>query len=201
MPQDYLDPFLIEKIRDGDNKAFKVVMDQLHTPLASMAKRLLFNVQDVEDVIAEAFLKLFIQRVKMESISNVEGFLHITVKNLCIDLLRAKQRQQGAQNLLPVRTQRPEQAGRETEADHNLLLAELSYWVHLTLQGMPEHFRIAYQLRVLEKTPMAEVCLQLGVTEKTAREYVNRARKEVCGALISKGLFICLIIWVLKTFL
>lgn len=198
MEQEYLDPLLIEKIRDGDNQAFKVIMDHLHERLAALAFQLLSHRENVEDAIAQGFLKLFEHRDEMESISHVEGFLHETIRNLCLDMLKKDQRRRKLWELRPAWVARSEQTTRENEADFKVLRAELAYFLWAEVGKLPAHLRMAYRLSVLEKVPTKEVAAQLGVSERTVRTYVQQATEELYAAAVSKGLHILLIIFLLR---
>jgi RNA polymerase sigma-70 factor (ECF subfamily) len=195
-----LDPHLIDGIRLGEDRAFKIVMDRLHPKLASMAYQLLFHYENVQDAVAHGFLKLFEHRKEMESISNVEGFLYKTVRHKCLDLLKMNSTRQRKLQDLPLGwAATVDQAGKEHEADHKVIMADLVYLLHAAMEKMPEHVQLAFQWRTLEKMPMAEVSLRLGVTEKTALGYVNQAKKIICGDLVSNGVSMYLILWLLKT--
>ncbi|HVW60478.1 MAG TPA: sigma-70 family RNA polymerase sigma factor [Puia sp.] len=198
MKQEYLDPLLIGKIRDGDNQAFKVIMDHLHERLAALAFQLLSHRENVEDAIAQGFLKLFEKREEMESISHVEGFLHETIKNLCLDMVRKDQRRKKLWELRPAWVARSEQTTQENEADYKVLKAELAYCIQSALDKMPEQWRAAYQLYIVDKMTAKEVGEQLGVSDQTVRKYAQLAAGEIYAAAISKGLHILLILLLLR---
>lgn len=198
MKQEYLDPLLIGKIRDGDNQAFKVIMDHLHERLAALAFQLLSHRENVEDAIAQGFLKLFERREEMESISHVEGFLHETIKNLCLDMVRKDQRRKKLWELRPAWVARSEETTQENEADYKVLKAELAYCIQSALDRMPEQWRTAYQLYIVDKMTAKEVGEHLGVSDQTVRKYAQLAAGEIYAAAISKGLHILLILLLLR---
>ena len=71
MEQEYLDPLLIERIRDGENQAFRLVWDQLQHRLATMAYQYLRHYEDAEDAVAHGYSQLFEHRQEIESISHL----------------------------------------------------------------------------------------------------------------------------------
>ena len=198
MKQEYSDPLLIGKIRDGDNQAFRVIMDHLHERLAALAFQLLSNRENAEDAIAQGFLRLFERREEMESIGHVEGFLHETIKNVCLDMVRKDQRRRKLWELRPAWVARSGQTTQENEADFKVLKAELAYFLWSEVGKLPMHLRKAYRLNVLEKVPAKEVAAQLGVSERTVRTYVQQATDELYAAAVKKGLHILLIFCLLK---
>jgi RNA polymerase sigma-70 factor (ECF subfamily) len=198
MEQELLDPLLIEKIRDGDNQAFKIIRDRLYDRLAAMARKLVSRSEDAEDAIAHGFLQLFVHREKMESLNHIEGFLHDTVRHKCQDILLKDQRRKKLWELRPPWVARSEQTARENEADYKVLGAELAYFLWAEVGKLPTHLRMAYRLTVLEKVPVKEVAVQLGVSERTVRTYVNQAAEELYAIAVRKGLHILLILCLLK---
>lgn len=196
MEQAYSDPLLIQRIRDGENQAFKTVMEHLHARLAGMARQLLPAKEDAEDAVAHGFLRLFEHRHKIESISHIEGFLHDTVKHKCLELQEKGRRRKMLWDKRPAWMARSERS--EQEADQRVLKAELTYCIQAELDKMPEHWRKAYQLHVVEKMTAGEVAALMGVSERTVRTYAQQAAGQIYASVISKGLHILLIFFVLK---
>ena len=196
MEQAYSDPLFIQRIRDGENQAFKLVMEHLHARLAGMARQLLSDKEDAEDAVAHGFLKLFEHREKIESITHVEGFLHDTVRNKCLEVQEKGKRRKMLWERRPAWMARSERS--EQEADHRVLKAELTYCIQSALDQMPEHWRKAYQLYVVEKMTAGEVAALMDVSERTVRTYAQQAAGQIYASVISKGLHILLILFLLK---
>ncbi|MDO6433024.1 RNA polymerase sigma factor [Flavitalea sp. BT771] len=198
MEQEYADPLLIEKIRRGENQAFKVVMDMLKDRLAVMAYALLSHHQNAEDAVAHGFFKLFQHREKMESMQHVEGFLHDTVQHKCLEGRRKDRRRKELWALRPAWMARSEAAEKGGEADQKVLKSELVYCIQSALDRMPAQWREAYQLYIVEDRKAREVADRMGISEQTVRQYAHRAAGEIYGEAVSKGLHILLILWILK---
>ena len=72
-----------------DAESFKRMFLPCHAKLYGVACRLLENAEDAEDLIQEAYLKLWSKREELTLISNPEAFAVTLVKNMCFDLLRS----------------------------------------------------------------------------------------------------------------
>lgn len=70
-----------------DAESFKNEFLPYHRKLYSVAYRLLENAADAEDLVQEAYLKLWDKREGLMVISNPEAFSVTLVKNMCFDLL------------------------------------------------------------------------------------------------------------------
>ncbi|TXH21620.1 MAG: RNA polymerase sigma-70 factor [Chitinophagaceae bacterium] len=75
---------------NGDEAAFKVVYQSYRYRVYEYAKKWLNDSSEVEDVTAETFIKLWNKRSHFENYENIVGFLFVTVKNACFDILRHK---------------------------------------------------------------------------------------------------------------
>ena len=70
-----------------DAESFKKEFLPYHRKLYCIAYRLLENAADAEDLVQEAYLKLWDKREGLAIISNPEAFSVTLVKNMCFDLL------------------------------------------------------------------------------------------------------------------
>lgn len=73
-----------------DETAFKIIYQRYRYRVYEYAKKWLNDTDEIEDVISETFIKLWHRRKKLESYENIVGFLFLTVKNACLDILRHK---------------------------------------------------------------------------------------------------------------
>lgn len=82
-----------------DAESFKREFLPYHRKLYLVACKLLENAADAEDLVQEAYLKLWDKREGLALISNPEAFSVTLVKNMCFDLLRSKKYMQNKQNI------------------------------------------------------------------------------------------------------
>jgi RNA polymerase sigma factor (sigma-70 family) len=128
----------------------------------------------------------------------LEGFLHTTVRNFCIDTLRKKGRRQELLEVWLRWTGQADQASRESEADHKVIFAELTYCIQSTIDRMPRRYQEAYRLYILENKTAKEAGKVLGISDQTVREDVSRVLEQINTELLRRGLHITLMIWALK---
>ena len=72
-----------------DAESFKKEFLPFHRKLYHIAFRLLENEADAEDLVQEAYLKLWDKRDGLAIISNPEAFSVTLIKNMCFDMLRS----------------------------------------------------------------------------------------------------------------
>lgn len=78
-----------KRIQPMNATCFKTRFLPLHRKLYSTAFHLLENADDAEDVVQEAYAKLWDRRETLYGVENDEAFCVTLVKRLCFDLLRS----------------------------------------------------------------------------------------------------------------
>ena len=82
------DQKLLNSFNKGDEAAFKTVYHRYRYRVYEYARKWLSETQDAEDVTADTFIKLWNKKHDFESFENITGFLLVTARNSCIDILR-----------------------------------------------------------------------------------------------------------------
>src|ERR1700752_5412458 len=82
---------VLARARQGDEDAFRVLVEQHSRSVFRLAYRLTGNEQDAEDVVQESFLRAYRQLGRFEARANFGTWLYRIVANCAVDLLRSKQ--------------------------------------------------------------------------------------------------------------
>lgn len=72
-----------------DASEFKKIFLPCHKKMYRVAFSILNNSQDAEDIVQEAYLKLWKKRDELTCINSPEAFCVILVRNLCMDFIRS----------------------------------------------------------------------------------------------------------------
>jgi len=86
----------IELFRQGKPGAAKSIFNQLQPGLVCYAMKFVGEKHPAEDIVSEAFLKIWERRGKFKSFSVLKSYLYTTVRNDSINWLKANQRSQVA---------------------------------------------------------------------------------------------------------
>ena len=84
---------IMVSFREGDKEAFRWVYDKMARPLTFFVENIIHSLVDSEDIVANAFYKLFHARAGMKSFEHVKRWLYVIVRNEAIDHLRLKNKQ------------------------------------------------------------------------------------------------------------
>ncbi len=163
---------------EGDQLAGEFEAQRTH--LRAVAYRMLGSVNEADDALQEAWLRL--SRSDPGSIDNLAGWLRTVVARVCLDMLRARR----ARREEPLGPHLPEpiissEAGVDPE--HEALLSDavgLALLVVLDTLGPAE--RLAFVLHDLFAVPFDEIAPIVGRSPDATRQLASRARRRVRGA-------------------
>ncbi len=167
---------LMARLRARDAGAFRMLVDRHMSVLLGVARRILRDEAEAEDVVQEAFVKLWQSGAGLEiGDAGVRPWLRRVVTNQCIDRIRAGRR-------TDVTDQIPEQPVPATQLT-SLAENDLSARVTFALQQLPERQRQALALFHFEGLSQNEVAAALAVSDEAVESLLSRARRTLRGAL------------------
>lgn len=179
---------LIRKINEGDAPSFQKLFDAYSDFLFSFARRFV-EYQDAEDIVAEAFLKVWKNRKELKPLGNFKGYLTKTVQNACIDLLRTEKYRNSSQQNLAILT--------ETE-DRDFELAQLKAEVYAQIaeevDKLPKQTKLILEMAFLKGLKNAEIAKELNLSEQTIRNTKTNGLAKLRVAFQKRPLFILFLI-------
>lgn len=74
---------LVLQVRNGDEQAFKTVFDLFNKRLLYLATEIVSDTAIAEDIVQDAFVKLWCRRENFTDLLSIKAFLYLCVKNSC----------------------------------------------------------------------------------------------------------------------
>ncbi len=180
----------IRRVLSGDTNAFEALVSEYETNAYRLALRTLGSAEDAEDVTQEAFLKAYRSLESFRLDSSFSVWLYRIVSNLCLDLLRRRQRR--PESSLSVEDDEGEES--ELEVPDESLSPEKLLEQKLTreavqrgLAALPDDYRQILLLRELEGLSYEEIGAALSLEAGTVKSRIFRARKKLCAFLLRDG--------------
>ena len=150
---------------------FKERFLPLHPRLYRLAFSFMENSGDAEDVLQEAYIKLWTKRNDLASIENAEAFCVTLVRNLCIDRLRSlKSSRDGQANELDT------DPTADSPEDNAISRDELSL-VKKLIDRLPDNQRRVLRLYGIKEYSLKEIEEITGFSSVNVRVLLSRARK------------------------
>jgi len=133
---------------------------------------LLENEADAQDIVQEAYLKMWNKREGLTMISNPEAFSVTLVKNMCFDLLRSGKYllQKQCVELAAIQEQSQSDRSEEKEQAHR---------IRQIIATLPEPQQQIITLRDIRECSYEEIEKITGLSAVNIRVILSRARKKI----------------------
>ncbi|MEZ0609070.1 RNA polymerase sigma factor [Fibrella sp. WM1] len=157
-----------------DLQAFKQRILPVQNRLFRLATMFLRNREDAEDALQDVLLRLWSNRQQLDTYQSVEALAVQMTKNLCLDRLKAHDRQKGVDNadLGSVATDQLS-PHRQTE------LADSATQLRRLIDQLPDTQKLVLHLRDVEEYSFEEIEQVTGLPINTIRVTLSRARQRL----------------------
>ena len=176
----YVETRLAKLARNGDRRAFSELVDLYKDKIFHLAYRMLYNVEEAEDVVQETFLRVYSNLHRFDENQKFSTWIYRIGTNLCIDRLRRRKQtysldaevseNEGADwySMLPSDDRTPE---------GELILSETQEQVRKAIDALPEKYKSAVILRYLHDMSLQEISEILNMPVTTVKTRVHRGRE------------------------
>ncbi len=178
---------VVARARAGDREAFRAIMQRCNQRLFRIARGVMGDDAEAEDVLQEAYAKGFAAIAGFRGEAGVATWLTRIVLNEAHSRLRARRptveveaietAQEGAQVLAFPNMARSE----DPEAD--AARAQIRRILEHAVDDLPEAFRLVFILREVEELSVEETARHLGLKPETVKTRLHRARARLRAAL------------------
>ena len=167
---------LLARVAAGDSEAFRGLVDRHLPTVLAIARRMLRDDAEAEDVAQETMLRLWRNAAGLElGPHGVRPWLRRVASNLCIDRVRARRNTTVVEEV-------PEESAPPSQVRH-IAERELGARVDAALQALPERQRLAITLFHYEGMSQIEVGEVLGISDEAVESLLARARRTLKVAL------------------
>ena len=170
------DDVLIARFAAGDRVAARVLTARHAPRVLALARRMLRDEAEAEDVAQEAMLRLW--RIAPDwrpGEAKVSTWLHRVVANLCIDRLRKRKRLTDAAP--------PEVEDETPSALARMAQAERGEALRAALDGLPDRQRQAVLMRHFAEMSNPEIAARLDLSVEAVESLIARGRRGLAKAL------------------
>ena len=173
---DATDNDLVERVRGGDDEAFRVLVERHSRAIYRAAYRITGNAADADDVVQEAFLRAYRAAGSFDARASFTTSLHRIAINCALDLIDSRKRRDQRINddhdLSLIST-------HDASPDRIVLGSEMQRAIAAAMSGLTGNERTAFVLRHFEGMPLEEIGQILGTRLNATKNTVFRAVKKL----------------------
>lgn len=188
---DSSDEMLVAGARAGDAAAFDALVTRHQDRVYRLARRLLGDASDAQDVLQETFLQVYRKLDTFRGESKFSTWLYRVATNAALMHRRWRERHpaESLEVYLPAfddsghHARRDVDYSRAARADEILEQRQLAEAAMAALERLPEIYRSVFVLRDLEELSTAETAELLDIEPAAVRQRLHRARLMLRGYL------------------
>lgn len=164
-----IDHDLFRRVKTGDMVAFNSLVDRYRNRLMNVIGRMPISREGAEDIIQEAFLRVYQHRDSFDFKHCFSTWLYTIALNLARNELRKKKRYK-FYDIFDLQNKEV-----ETAVDPKIP-SNLGPALELAINSLPDKYKTAFMLRDIDELPYDEIARILSVPLGTVKSRVNRAR-------------------------
>jgi len=176
---DHDDASVIRRCREGDERAYRELVQRFQRPVFAVAFRMVRSAEDAEDITQETFVRVFRALDRYDPARSFEAWLFTITTRLAIDLMRRRR-------VRPVSLSRQDpESGEERTLDiedpglgpeETTSHAEEERHAKDLIDSLPAHYRIVVMLRHQQDLSYEEIAEVLSLPLGTVKARIHRAR-------------------------
>jgi RNA polymerase sigma-70 factor (ECF subfamily) len=182
------DAQLVQLARQRDGAAFRVILQRHNRRLYRMARAVVLNDSEAEDVVQEAYVRAFTSLDQFRGDASLATWLSRIVLNEALGRLR---RRRPTVDLETIENRPPSQAQvipfplatPQLDPERTMAQREIQRLVEQAIDDLPEAFRIVLVARIIEGMSVEETAELFGLRGETVKTRLYRARALLKEAL------------------
>ena len=167
---------IINKVKKGDQRAFRLLVEQHQKYAYNLAFRLLCDEEEARDAVQDSFIKIWQKITDYKIELKFTTWMYKIVTNTAIDRLRSIKRLNLVQlEDVSEKLEKMNEQGFENQMDNK----ETGQLIRLISEGLPQKQRLVFVLRDIQGLGSAEVENILSLPETSIKSNLYHARKMI----------------------
>lgn len=168
----------LNSFRNGDEQVFEQIFNCNYEKIVGFCIQFIPDKDEAKNIAQQAFIKLWLNRSKVQTISGIQAFLYTAAKSECLNFLRHERYKfDYQQNVIQEKEKKLNQEILESFQFDKLEYKELEEMIHSALNKLPEKCRMVFEKSRFECKKNREVAEELGIAVKSVEANITRALK------------------------
>ncbi len=187
MSEQDIDRQLVERARNGDKRAFDLLVQKYHRRLMRLLSRMVRNQEEVEDIAQETFIKAYRALPQFRGDAAFYTWLYRIGVNTARNYLSSRKRQMPTisdQAMNDDDDVDERIVAQDINTPESMLLSkQVAMAVNDAVEALPEELRTAITLREMEGLSYEEIAEMMVCPIGTVRSRIFRAREAIAAKL------------------
>ena len=157
---------LIELAVENNRHAQHQIYSRFSPKMLSVCRQYIKDLQQAEDIMITAFMKVFTNLKNFEHKGSFEGWIRRITINECISFIRVQKKAKFIED------------ENYYEERHNNIESQFSVEdIQFLIDNLPDGYRMVFNLYCVEGFKHQEISAMLGINEGTSKSQLSHARK------------------------
>ncbi|MCG6188602.1 RNA polymerase sigma-70 factor [Maribellus maritimus] len=159
--------------KSGDERIFQEIFKANYNRIVGFCNQFIFDLDMSRNIAQESFLKLWLNRKKVQTENGIHSFLYTAARTQCLDYLRHEKVKSNFEKREMILSQN---ILKSYDFD-NIEFSELEEAVNRAIENLPERCRMVFIKSRYEGKKNREIADELGIAIKSVETNITRALK------------------------
>ena len=170
--------FNFSEFKKSDEKTFEIIFESYYESMVGFCSQFIPDVDEAKNFAQQAFIKLWLNRQKIEKKNGIRAFLYTAAKTECLNFLRhEKYRLRHIESQILQKENQLNLEILESFQFNRLEYVELQELIRESIDKLPEKCRLVFVKSRLEGKKNSEIAVELDIAEKSVEANITRALK------------------------
>ena len=180
------DRYLIRDLQKGEESGFIAIFYEFYSPLVLYTYRITNDQAAAEDIVEEAFIRLWIKRDSLSEIHSLKSYLYTIARNGCLSWIRKNKRENAHFKTITSIEEEFERSPLE-----NMIYSETMAKIYAAMEKLPNKCKRVFIMHYIEGKKITEIAVELKISIGTVKTHKVRGIDLLQKALLS------LLFWIL----
>ncbi len=170
---DLNDTYLVEKIKQGSEPAFREIYERYHLQMYYIAKKYVKDQSLAEDAVQDIFVKVWEKRDELDTSKSIRGYFFVMLKNHVLNMIRDRKKK-----ILSGYELKEEHHPRENRTVDDVIYSEYLNQVKQGINELTDRKKEVFELK-MNGHSNAEVAEMLQISIRTVKTHYYNSSKFV----------------------
>ncbi len=161
---------LLKQMAEGDEIAFRKIFDHYKNKLFNYSLRITDNEELAEEIVMDAFLKIWCNREALIYINRFDAYLYTIIRNRAFNAIKRRAHEALIISKLSHSTSEYQDCTEET-----VVYNEYQYLLNKAINQLPPQQKLVYSMSREEGLKYEEIADQLNLSKNTVKAHLKKA--------------------------